>query len=131
MIEQGGSFQLTQGLEVLKPRTDQAYPIPCEEWASLKTKLLQISSEPWFFHTIGALLLGAAVTTLIAILLGSYSAKGQERALVIAYAVFAVTGIAGSLCLLFAHKERQVQRDRASDIVAQMELIEKRYERVC
>lgn len=124
MSEQG-SFQMSHGLEVLKPRSDQAYPIPCEEWTILKRKISQLSSEPWFFHTMGSLLLGAAASTLISVMLGSYS----STALVIAWAVVATTGLAGLLCLLFANKERSVQRERASDILAQMDIIEKRYER--
>ena len=41
----------------------------------------------------------------------------------------AATGVCGVLCLYFAHKERGVERTRARDIVTQMELIERRYER--
>ena len=123
-----GTFQVSQGLEVLRPRSGKAYPIPCEEWMHLKTKISKLSSEPWFFHTVGSLLLGAALTTYVSILLGTFSLPAQQRTLDIAWSVVAATTISGLFCLLFAHKERGAQRERASEVVAQMDLIEKRYE---
>jgi hypothetical protein len=94
----------------------------------LKTKISKLSSEPWFFHTVGSLLLGAALTTYVSILLGTFSLPAQQRTLDIAWSVVAATTISGLFCLLFAHKERGAQRERASEVVAQMDLIEKRYE---
>jgi Na+/melibiose symporter-like transporter len=123
------SFQLSQGLEVLPPRSGQAYPIPCDEWAILKGKISKMTSEPWFFHTVGSLLLGAALSTLVTILFGSWRSPEQERTLVIAWAATATTTISGLLCLFFANKERAVKRERAQDLIAQMDLIEKRYDR--
>lgn len=123
------AFQISQGLDVLRPRSGQAYPIPCDEWAVLKSKISKLTSEPWFFHTAGALLLGAAISTLTSILLGMFSSPEQQRALYISWGLVATTTLSGLLCLLFAHKERAAQRERATDVVAQMDLIEKRFER--
>jgi hypothetical protein len=123
------TIQMSQGLEILRPRSDQAYPIPCEEWILLKTKISRMTAEPWFFHTVGSVLIGAAASTWIAILVGTFSAPAQHDALVIAWAVVATTTLAGVLCLFFAHEQRKADRERASDVVAQMVLIEKRYER--
>ena len=123
------NFQLSQDLVILPPKRDQAYPIPCEEWALIKSKISRHTSEPWFFHTIGSILLGAALSTLTSILTGTFQLPTQQRALDIAWSVFAVTGITGLACLLFAHKERSVRREQARDVVTHMDLIEKRYER--
>lgn len=123
------TFQVSQGLEVIPPRSGQAYAIPCEEWAALKTKASKLSSEPWLFHSAGFLFLGAAASVFISIILGTFGLPEQQHAGDIAWSVCAVTTICGTSCLYFAHKERGVQRDRASDLIAQMELIEKRYER--
>lgn len=122
-------FTMSQGLVVLPPKNDHAFPIPCEEWAILKGKIGKLSAEPWFFHTLGSLLLGAALSILIAILLGSFSPSEQQRAYDLAWMAFAVTLVCGSVCLLFAQKERTIHRERATDVVAQMELIEMRFDR--
>lgn len=124
-----GSYQVSQGLEVLQPRSGQAYPIPCEEWSLLKKKISNLSSEPWFYHTLGSLLLGATLSTFTAIILGTYETPQQETALIIAWAVVVTTAISGALSLFFSHSQRAAHRERATDVIAQMDLIEKRYER--
>ena len=125
--EQG--FRMAQGLDVLPPKDDQAYPIPCVEWNALKTRISTVSDEPWLFRMVGSLLLGAALSTCLSILFGAYGAKDQERAAIVAWAVVAVTAIAGVLCLVVAHMQSGVKRERASDVVTQMKLIENRFDR--
>ncbi len=129
MTESNNPYQLSQGLDVLRPKSGEAYPIPCDEWTILKGKIKKLTSEPWLFHSLGFLFLGAALSTFVAILLNTFQLPAQQRALDIAWAVVAVTVICGCTCLYFAKKEREIDRERASDVVAQMELIEKRYER--
>ena len=63
------------------------------------------------------------------IILGAFSGPDEQLAKISAWAVVAVTLISGGLCMLFANKERAVQRERASDIVTQMTLIEQRFDR--
>ena len=128
MTETGG-IRMSQGLDVLPPKSGNAFPIPCDEWDVLKSRASRLVNEPWLFQSFGSLLLGAALTTVIAIVFGSYSKPEQQRAYIVAWAVVAVTFICGMLCMFFANKERAVQRERASDIVTQMELIEQRFER--
>ena len=123
------NIEMSQGLVVLPPRADQAYPIPCEEWALLKSRVQKLTSEPWLYQTIGSLLLGAALSALGSIITGTFQLPEQQRALDLAWLVFFASGVTGLVCLGFAHKERGVHRDRASDIVAQMDLIEKRFDR--
>lgn len=128
MTETGG-VRMSQGLDVLPPKSGNAYPIPCEEWDVLKNRASRLVNEPWLFQSLGSVLLGAALTMFVAIVLGSYSKPEQQRAYIVAWAVVGVTLICGVLCMLFANKERQVQRERAGDIVTQMELIEQRFDR--
>jgi hypothetical protein len=123
-----GTFQISQGLEVLRPRSGRAYPIPCNEWEALKSRISKLTSEPWFFQMAGSLFLGSAITVFIAIFLDTYSCPEQQRALYTAWGVVAATTLSGSLCLLFAHRERGAQRERATDVVAQMDLIEERFD---
>ena len=127
MSEQDG-FQLSQGLTVLSPRSGKAYPIPCDEWKLIKDRISKISTEPWFFHTFGSVLVGAGLSTLIAIILGSFNSSNQPNATVIAWGVVVATSLSGGLCLLFAHQERATKREQATDVVSQMLLIEQRYE---
>lgn len=123
------NFQISQGLVVLPPRSDNAYPIPCEEWSNLKLRVSKLTSEPWLFHTLGSVLLGAALSTGVAIMVTPFQLPAQQRVVDVSWAVFTVAAICGVACMFFAHKERGLHRDRASDVVAQMELIEKRFDR--
>jgi hypothetical protein len=123
------NMQMSQGYEVLRPKNDKALPIPCNEWDVLKGKIEGITVEPWFFHTTGSILVGAALATLISIWTGAVSSIPSSNTLVIAWAITATTAITGLVCLGFAHKERGVQRSKASDVVTQMTLIEQRFER--
>ena len=107
MSEQG-TFQLSQGLDVLIPRSGQAYPIPCDEWALLRTKISKLTTEPVLFHTAGSLLIGASVSTLVTILLGTFQLPAQQRQLDIAWAIVVVTLLTGCACAYFAHKERVI-----------------------
>jgi hypothetical protein len=129
MSRQGPPFSVSHALTVVPLKAGRAYLIPVDEWDVLKGKCQEMSNEPWFFHSAGFLLLGAGVATLISIVLGTYSQPSQVVALHTAWAVVAVAGVCGGLCLYFAHKERGVERTRARDVVTQMELIERRYER--
>lgn len=122
-------FQLSQGLEVLQPKSGQAYPIPLDEWSLLKGKIKRLTTEPWLFHTLGSLFVGAALSILVGIFIGTFQLPAQQRQLDVAWALAAVTLICGVVCLFFAHKERSVFRERANDVVAQMDLIETRFER--
>lgn len=122
------TFQLSQGYEVLPPRSGKAYPIPCDEWELLKGKISKAAAEPWLFHTIGSALLGMALSALLPIVTNAFQLPAQQRALDITWLVLIITGFCGIVCLLFSHKERQVHRERASDVAAQMQLIQQRYD---
>lgn len=122
------TFQLSQGYEVLPPKSGKAYPIPCDEWELLKGKISKATAEPWLSHTIGSALLGMALSALLPIVTSAFQLPAQQRALDITWLVLIITGVCGLVCLLFSHKERQVHRERASDVAAQMQLIQQRYD---
>ena len=120
-----GTIKMSQGLDVLQPRSGEAYPIPCEEWEFLKSKIRLMSDSPWFYQTVGSALIGAAISTALALLFATLSEKQQ----IIAWAAVVVTAVCGSLALLFAQQQKKVRQVQASDVLIQMEIIEKRYER--
>jgi len=125
------SIQISQGYDVLPPKTGKAYPILCEEWEYLKKKVGSISERPNVYYSIGFLLFGACISTLIAILTGSFpnpNPNTLSSRLVIAWAVVAVTLLVGSICLYFAKEQRKVNQIKASDVLSQMSLIERRYQ---
>lgn len=124
-----GSIKMSHGLDVLPPKPDQAFPIPCEEWDNIKERLGRLTDEPWLFHTVGSILMGTAITTLIAIALGGIAEDANGDNIAFAWSVVGVAGLVGVACWFFAGKERRLHRERASDLVAHMDLIEKRFER--
>lgn len=126
----GTPIKVSQGYEVLRPKADQAYPVPCNEWDVLRQQIEVLTTDPWFFQNIGSLLVGAAVATVISIWTGAVvSSPTTPNAIIVAWAVAAVCGITGAATLFFAHKERGVHRSKASMVVVQMKLIEARFER--
>jgi len=127
-VTEPSRFRVSQGFDVLPPLPGKAYPIPCDEWGFLKEKLSGITKAPWWLHTVGTLLVGAGLTTLITILTGVLPSTDTSSALIIAWAVVLVTGICGSVCLVFGAKERNVHHARATEVIKHMNLIEKRYD---
>ncbi len=130
MVE-NSSIQISQGYDVLPPKTGRAYPILCEEWNYLKDNISTITERPNIYHTIGSVLLGACLSTFIAIIIGSFPDQNPSNGLpkiIIAWSVVAVTFIIGIVCLYFGHEKRNLIEKKASDILSQMELIEKRYQ---
>lgn len=119
------SFQISQGYEVLRPRSGKAYPVPCDEWNFLKKKIDDVSLSNDWFNDAGWALIGITLSTVGSIVLGAYQAS---LSLTIAWAIVAVTLISGVLCLFFALQVKKVKKTQASEIVTQMELIEKRYQ---
>lgn len=126
-MEQNSGFQMSQGYDVLPPKSSRAYPIPCDEWDLLKIKIQSIASPPAFFSNVGAVLIGAAITTFITILTGAYSDQAKQYELVVASAVVVVCLISGILSYIFSRLQQNTRRVLAGEIISQMELIEHRY----
>lgn len=123
------SFQMSQGYDVVAPRRGRAYPILCEEWSHLKVQIGSIKTNFGLYHTAGSLLIGSAASTLISIVTGAYvaSSASDSKILIVAWAVTAVCGITGAVCLFFANESRSLSNVQASEVVRQMDLIERRY----
>ena len=110
----------------MQPRESKVYPIPCDEWGFLKNKIAGLASEPWFFQGLAWLLIGSGVTTGISIVLGAIDSTKPTN-IIIAWAVTIVTAVCGVLCLLFAWLRKGDKRTLASEVAAQMEIIENRF----
>jgi len=122
-----GQIRMSQGFDVLPPKSGEAFPILCEEWDLLKARLGQVAQKPWGFHTLGSLMVGAALSLLVTILAGGISGPSSNRG--IAWALVFVCAIPGFLCMYFATREKRIRGQQVTNIVSQMELIERRYQR--
>jgi hypothetical protein len=120
------TIKMSQGFDVLQPKSGEAYPIPCDEWEFLKSKIRAMSDAPWLYQILGSALVGASISTLVAILFTTLT----DRQVIVAWSAVAVTGLCGAVTLLFAQQQKGVRQIQASDVLTQMEIIEKRYQRV-
>jgi hypothetical protein len=124
------NIKVSQGLEILRPKIDKAFPIPCNEWYVLKNKIQDLSLEPWLFQSAGLLLIGAGLAELISILTGAVkNTPDQSNVVLIAWTVVVVCMLIGAACLFFANKERHLHKSKANDVITHMNLIEERYEK--
>ena len=124
------SFKMSQGYDVIQPKPGRAYPILCTEWEYIKTQIKSIKTSFGWYYTGGSLLLGAAISTLIAILTGAFNPVDDTNnvSLIIALSVVTSTGFIGMISLYFANESKEVAEKKAAEVVTQMELIEQRYE---
>jgi hypothetical protein len=122
------SFHMSQGYDVVPPKPGKAYPILCDEWKYLKGQIESIKTSFGLYHTVGSLLLGAALSTLITIFAGSFDTTNGGSEKVVAWAVVITTAAIGSVCLYFASESRAVSEKKATEVITQMNLIEQRYE---
>lgn len=130
-MTENSSIQMSQGYDVLQPKTGKAYPILCEEWAYLKTNIGTITEKPDIYNSLGFVLLGACLSTVIAIFTGTFPSPTPNivsSKLIIAWAIAVVTLLVGLICLYFGNEKRKLIEKKASDILIQMELIERRYQ---
>jgi hypothetical protein len=121
-------FRISQGFEVLTPKSGNAYPIPCDEWEFLKAKLRQVSTQPLLYQTAGSLFTGAGVSTFVTLLIGTLPPLAQSPARIVAGAIVAVELICGAACFFFAYQHRKLRLVQVADVITQMEIIERRYE---
>jgi len=124
-------FEISQGFSIIQPNPDRAYPIPCTEWNYLKNKIGKISEKINVYHTLGSILLGAAASTIIALVSGGFpkTEEGEVSSqIIIAWACVVVCLICGGVCMLFAFEKRKVSDVKSSDVISHMEVIEQRFE---
>src|SRR4051812_44622302 len=119
------SFRLSQAYNVMPPQPGEAYPILCSEWDYLKARIRSVATEAVILHTLGSILIGAGLSTLLSIMLGSFPDKNGVTSVshITAWAVVAVTLICGVVFWIVAHVLRKHQVVRAGDVVEYMETI--------
>ena len=121
-------LHLSTGLDVLRPKSGNAFPIPCAEWDFLKGKLKKVSVRSFDFQDLASLLGGVALSTAAALVTGTLPAYPQSQSRLIAWSVVVVTSICALVALLFERNRREIQVDYVQEVVLQMEIIEERFE---
>jgi hypothetical protein len=111
-----GNLQLSQGYEVLAPKSGQAYPVPCDEWRFLKERLSVASAPPWILPALSFMLLGACLATFITIILGGVN-------------VVIITGVIGLSTLWLTAEKNKLQDMQVREVLRQMDLIENRFDK--
>ena len=85
-----------------------------------------------FWYTLGSILLGIAGSGLLSVMtLDIPIPEGDKRMpmpILISCGAFVITGLTGGLSMYFAKAQRKVDEKTAGNAVAQMELIEKRFQ---
>lgn len=150
-------FKVNQEYELIQPKPGKAFPIFFDEWRRIKTKISTAEAviENWF-KDIGFLLLGAGVSTFIAIVSGTIPKNpsvvdealksgnnsvppalvasltqmldgATSTNLMIAWAATVVCILCGGVCLYFGKKQNEIVVTRNQDIVIEMQTIENRF----
>lgn len=126
-------FQVTQKFQLMDHETGKAYPIPVKEWDLLKQQIACIKERANVWHTVGSVLLGAALTAVLNGMVGTFppppTGSRISIAEVINWAFFAVTFISSVLSFCFGRSHLNLQRRSAEGIVNQMHLIEGRFQK--
>jgi hypothetical protein len=127
MTEKGG-FRVSQDYAILEPKSGPAFPIPCEEWERLKSRLKKVSSPPWLYEACASVLAGISLTMLVNILTDMLpDPKIHPNASVVAWAVFVGSGVLAMAFFGFSVVGRRMRNVYVSDVIGDMELIEKRF----
>jgi hypothetical protein len=118
-------FMMRQGYEVLRPQTEEAYPILRHEWDSIKGKLKLISWSINIYMEIGILLLGAALSVFITILIGAIQTDITSQT--IAWGCLIISLVVGLSLVTIGYLKENIKRTEVKDIITQMETIESRF----
>lgn len=119
------NYKFSQDYELIPPQKQRLYPISTTEWNLIKKKIGEVKDSANFWHTLGSILIGAAISTLIAALINDFK---TEKLLWTCWAAFCVTGIGGALSFYFGKEQRQTQNKSKEDVIDFMTIIEERFQ---
>lgn len=120
-------YLVTHEFSLVKFTKKNAYPVSTKDWDFIKKKLNEITDQTNPYQFVGSLCLGAALSTLVAILIGAFDPEQGEASsasLVVAIACTVTLATIGGGALFFARNQRKVKETMAKDIVEYMENIE-------
>jgi hypothetical protein len=118
-------YNFSQDYEIIPPQKQRSYPISTTEWNLIKSKISDIQDNANIWHTIGSILIGTAIPSLITALSGEFK---TEKALWICWGAFLITLITGAFAFFFGREQRKIQNKSKQDVVDFMTTIEDRYQ---
>lgn len=119
------NYKFSQEYELIPPQKQRSYPISITEWNLIKKKISEVKDGANFWHTLGSILIGAAISTLIAALINDFK---TEKLLWTCWFAFLVTFISGALAFYFGNAHRQTQNKSKEDVIDFMATIEERFQ---
>lgn len=118
--------EISYGITIMPPKKAAGYAVSMEEWQHIKSRLLKLDFEPFWYNEFGGSLLGIALTMLIS----DIASMKFEAALSMIWAfrsIYFACFIIAFAILYVTRKQSSLTRDRASDLASQMDLIEARF----
>jgi hypothetical protein len=119
------NYKFSQDLEIIPPQKQLSYPISTSEWNIIKKKIGEVKDNSNLWHTLGSILIGAAISTLIAALINDFK---TEKLLWTCWAAFCVTVLVGALSFYFGREQRKIQNKSKEDVIDYMTIIEERFQ---
>jgi len=119
------NYKFSQDYELVPPQKQRSYPITTTEWNLIKKKIGEVKDSANFWHTLGSILIGAAISILIAALINDFK---TEKLLWTCWSAFFVTGIGGVLSFYFGREQRQTQNKSKEDVIDFMAIVEERFQ---
>ena len=120
-----GNYTIFQNLEIIPPQKIKAYTVDVKDWEFLKGKINEIKITVNGFYSIGFLLLGASISSLITIFATDFQDDASKY---LTWTFFAVSLLGGLLSTCFARDKHKQENAKPKDIIAQMKLIEDKLE---
>jgi hypothetical protein len=119
------NYKFSQDYELIPPQKQRSYPISTSEWNLIKKKISEVKDNFNFWQTLGSLLIGAAFSTLITVLINDFK---SDKNLWICWGVLLVTAISGSLSYYFGFIYQKIQNKSKDDVIDFMSIIEERFQ---
>lgn len=120
-----GALHYSHDTEIVRPRADRAYPIPCAEWDHIKVKIKRIGNRANYFEIYGSMAVGAGLSAGASTFIAMPSASAT--ATTIGFAVTLVMVVCGLMAMALARQSRSVDSINYGEVISHMEIIEARY----
>jgi hypothetical protein len=118
------NYKFSQDYELIAPQKQKSYPISISEWTIIKNKISSIKENAILWHTIGSILIGASISTLITALINDFK---TEKLLWTCWSVFIITAITGGLSFYFGKEQRLIHNQSKVDVLDFMKIVEDRF----
>lgn len=119
------NYKFSQNYEIIVPQKQRSYPISTSEWTIIKNKISNIKDRANLWQTLGSILIGASISTLITALINDFK---TVKLLWTCWFAFATTGLAGGLAFYFGREQRETQNQSKTDVLDFMKIVEDRFQ---